>query len=166
MFLASKAASAGLVVILLATGILGPRKMPLPPGADLTNEVPAIEHKNDVKTMQQNLRDKGQYRGEVDGVFALRTRASICGFQKAENLLASGRLNTEMAGELGVSPEGREATCNETTNGKPSAYIKWTKGSRRTSMTVPKAVKPVAAPENSPGNREKTIQAENDNHPQ
>jgi peptidoglycan hydrolase-like protein with peptidoglycan-binding domain len=163
MFLASKAASAGLVVV-LATGILGPRKTPLAPGVNLTNEVPAIERNNDVKTMQQNLRNKGQYRGEVDDVFGLRTRASICGFQKAENLLANGQLKIGTGGELGISPEGREATCNETTKGKPSACIKWTKGSRRTSMTVPKAVKPVAAPENSPGNREKTIQAENDNH--
>src|ERR1700730_2289443 len=104
--------------------------MPFAPGANLTNEVPAIERNNDVKTMQQNLGDKGQYHGEVYDVFGVRTRASICGFQKAENLLATGQLNTETAGELGISSEGREATCNETTKGKPSAYIKWTTGSR------------------------------------
>jgi peptidoglycan hydrolase-like protein with peptidoglycan-binding domain len=145
MFLAGKAAWAGIVFILLTTGISGPRPTPLAPGANLSKEVPAIGHRNDVKKMQQTLRDKGHYRGEVDGVFGLRTRASIRGFQKAENLPVTGELNTQTAGELGVSPEGREETGSETTKGKPSAYIEWGKGSARTSKTLRK-VKPVAAP--------------------
>jgi peptidoglycan hydrolase-like protein with peptidoglycan-binding domain len=79
MFLAGKAAWAGIVFILLTPGISGPAPTPLASGA----KVPAIGHSNDVKKMQQTLRDKGNYRGEVDGVFGLRTRASIRGFQKA-----------------------------------------------------------------------------------
>jgi len=166
MFLASKAAWAGIVFILLTTGISGPRPTPLAPGANLSKEVPVIGHRNDVKKMQQTLRDKGHYRGEVDGVFGLRTRASIRGFQKAENLPVTGELDTQTAGELGVSPEGREETGSETTKGKPSAYIEWGKGSGRTSKTVSKAIKPVAAPQSGRGDREKTLQAENENHPQ
>ncbi len=86
MFLASKAAWAGIVFILLTTGISEPRPTPLASGANLSKEVPAVGHRNDVQKMQQTLRGKGHYRGKVDGVFGLRTRASIRGFQKAENL--------------------------------------------------------------------------------
>jgi peptidoglycan hydrolase-like protein with peptidoglycan-binding domain len=86
MFLASKAAWAGIVFILVTTGILKPPPTPLASGANVSKEVPAAGNRNDVKKMQQVLRDKGHYRGEVDGVSGLRTGASIRGFQKAENL--------------------------------------------------------------------------------
>jgi peptidoglycan hydrolase-like protein with peptidoglycan-binding domain len=97
MFLASKAASAGIVFILLATGISGPRPTLLNSTANLSKEVPAVGHRNDVKAMQESLHKKGHYQGEIDGVFGLRTRASIRGFQKAENLPVTGQLNTETA---------------------------------------------------------------------
>ena len=165
MFLASKAAWAGIVFILLTTGISEPRPTPLASGAN-SKEVPAVGHRNDVKKMQQTLRGKGHYRGKVDGVFGLRTRASIRGFQKAENLPVTGQLDPQTAGKLGVRPEGRAESRYETTKGKPSAGIKWAKGSGRTSKTLRKAVKTVAAPENGRGDNEKTLQAENHNHPQ
>ena len=166
MLLASKAASAGIVFILLATGISGPRPSLLTPTAHLSKEVPVVGHRNDVKTMQQTLRDKGHYRGEVDGVFGLRTRASIRGFQKAENLPATGQLDAQTADKLGVRPEGREKTGYQTATGKPSAYIEWAKGSGRTSKILRKAVQTVAAPESGSRDREKALQAESDNHPQ
>ena len=166
MFLASKTVWAGIVFIFLTTGISRPRPTPLASLADLSKEALAVVHQNDVRKMQQTLRDKGHYRGKVDGVFGLRTRASIRGFQKAENLPVTGQLDTQTAGKLGVRPEGREETGHETTKGKPSAGIKWAKGSERTSKTLRKAVKTVAAPESGRGDRAKTLQAENDNHPQ
>jgi hypothetical protein len=49
MFLASKAAWAGIVFILLTTGISGPRSTLLASEANLSKEVPAVEHRNDVK---------------------------------------------------------------------------------------------------------------------
>ncbi|MGC2536952.1 MAG: peptidoglycan-binding domain-containing protein, partial [Candidatus Sulfotelmatobacter sp.] len=75
MFFASKAACAGIALILLATGISGPRPTPLASGLNRSKEVPAVAHRNDVKKMQQSLQDKGHYSGVVDGVFGLRTRA-------------------------------------------------------------------------------------------
>jgi N-acetylmuramoyl-L-alanine amidase len=116
--------------------------------------------------MQQSLRGKGHYRGEVDGVFGLQTRASIRGFQKAQNLPVTGQLDTQTTGKLGVRPEGREETGYETTKGKPSAGIKWANGSGRKSKTLRKAVTTVAAPESDRGSHDKTLQAENDNRPQ
>ena len=121
---------------------------------------------NEIKKMQETLRNKGHHGGKVDGVFGLRTRASIRAYQKAENLPITGQLDTQTAGKLGVRPVGREETGDETTAGKPSAGIKWAKGPGRTSKTLPKSVKTVAAPESGRGNREKRLQAQNDNHPQ
>ena len=166
MFLASKAAWAGIVFILLTTGISGPRPTPLASGANVSKEVPTAGNRNDVKKMQEMLKGKGHYRGEVDGVFGLRTRASIRGFQEIENLPVTGQLDTQTAGKLGVRPEGREETGYETTKGKPSAGIKLAKGSGRKSKTLWKAVKTAAAPDGGTGAREKTLQAENDNRPQ
>ena len=117
MFLASKAAWAGIVFIFVTTGILRPPPTPLASGVNVSKEVPAAGIRNDVKKMQQILRDKGHYRGEVDGVAGLRTWASIRGFQKAENLPVTGQLDPQTAGELGVRPEGRAESRYETTKG-------------------------------------------------
>ena len=166
MFLASKVAWAGIVFLLLATGISGPRPTLSTSGVDLSKELPAVPHPNDVMSMQQTLLDKGHYRGKVDGVFGLRTRASIRAYQKAENLPVTGQVDTRTADGLGVRPEGQVETGNETTKGKPSAGIKWAKGSGRTSKTLRKTVKTTTATESGQGEDEKALQAENSNHPQ
>jgi peptidoglycan hydrolase-like protein with peptidoglycan-binding domain len=140
MFLASKAAWAGIVFLLLTSGISRPRT-PLASGANVSKEVPTVVQANDVKKIQEALQGNGQYVGKVDGVFGLRTRASIRGFQKAENLPVTGQLDAETAGKLGVRPEGREPTEYEATPGKPSAGIKWDSGSRRASKTLRRAGK-------------------------
>jgi len=150
MFLASKAAWAGIAFLLLTSGISPTRQIPLASEANVGKEVPAVVQQNDlqqvdvqqndVKKIQEALQGNGQYGGrKVDGVFGLRTRASIRGFQKAENLPVTGQLDTETAGKLGVRPEGREQSGYEVTPGKPSAGIKWVPGSRRRSKTLRKA---------------------------
>jgi peptidoglycan hydrolase-like protein with peptidoglycan-binding domain len=153
MFLVSKAAWAGIVSILLTTGISRPRPTLLPSGANLSKEGSAVGRRTDVKQMQEILHSNGNghYRGKVDGVFGLRTQASIRGFQKAENLPVTGQLDMQTAGKLGVRPEGREETGYGTAKGKPSAGIKWAKGSGRTSKKARKAVKTVATPESGRG---------------
>jgi peptidoglycan hydrolase-like protein with peptidoglycan-binding domain len=166
MFLASKAAWAGIVLILLTTGISGPRPAPVASGAPFSKELPAVGRRNAVKKMQEALRDNGHYRGKLDGVFGLRTQAGVRGFQKAENLPVTGQLDTRTAGKLGVRPDGREDAGYAATKGKPSAGIEWPKGSRRSSQTQRKEVTPVAATATGPVDREKTPQAENDNDPQ
>jgi len=165
MFLASKAVLGGIVFILLTTGISGPHTTPRASRVNLSYEVLEVGYRNEVKKMQQTLRGRGHYSGEVDGVFDLRTRASIRGFQKAENLPVTGRLDMQTARLLAVRPEARWETSYETTKGKPSAGIKWDRRSVRSSKTLRKAVKTVAAPESGQADHEKTLPAGGDNHP-
>jgi peptidoglycan hydrolase-like protein with peptidoglycan-binding domain len=160
MLLASKAALAGIVFILVTTGISGSRPTPLASGTDLSKEAPTVGLRTDVEKMQETLRGKGHYHGNLDGVLGLRTRAGIRGFQKAENLPVTGQLDIQTAGGLGVRPEGGEETGNATTKGKPSAGIKWAKGSRGRSRPLQKAVDTVAPPESARGDRGKTLQGE------
>jgi peptidoglycan hydrolase-like protein with peptidoglycan-binding domain len=166
MFFGNKIGWAGIAFTILTTGMLVQGFPRSAAGSDSNKEEVTQLGQNEIKKIQEALRDKGHHRGKIDGVFGLRTRASIRAYQKAENLPITGQLDTPTAGKLGVRPVGRDETGYETTTGKPSAGIKWTKSSGRTNKTLPKAVKTVAAPESGRGNREKTLQAENDNHPQ
>ena len=110
MLLASKAALPAIVFILLSAGVSRPRPMPAASGPNLNKEEPAVWSQNEVGKMQDTLHDKGHYRGKVDGVFGLRTRASIREFQKAENLPVTGQLDSRTAGKLGISLELRGET--------------------------------------------------------
>jgi peptidoglycan hydrolase-like protein with peptidoglycan-binding domain len=162
MLLASKAGWAGIVFILLTTGISGRRPTPVASRADVGDGELAVGPRNDVEQMQETLQNQGHYRGKVDGVFGLRTRASIRGFQKAENLPVTGQLDPQKAGKLGISPENREQTGYEPTKGKPSPSIKWSRGLGPTGKTFQKKLKTVAVPESGLRQGEKTLQPEDD----
>jgi peptidoglycan hydrolase-like protein with peptidoglycan-binding domain len=181
MFLARKIGWAGIAFALLTTGMSLQGFPRSAAGSDSSKaKVAAFVIKNEIKKLQETLRDKGYYRGKVDGVFGLRTRASIRVYQKAEQLPITGQLDIRTADGLGVRPEsnwdnsksagrevgqGSDRAGGEINRDKPSAGIKWAKGSRRTS-TRRKAVKTVAAPEIGRGDQANALQAENDNHPQ
>jgi len=160
MFLAGKAVYAGIVFLLLTTWISGPRPRQLNSIVDPGKEVPGAPHRNDVNTMQLALQDKGHYRGKIDGVLGLRTRASIRAYQKAENLPVTGQLDSQTAGKLGVAEEHREKAGYKTAHSKPSAGIKQSKGSGRSGKTGPNAVKTDSHAEVAE-EREKKVQAEN-----
>ena len=140
MLLASKAAWAGIVFLVLTSGISRPRATPLASGTNVSKVAPTFVQRNNVRKIQEALQDNGQHGAKVDGVFGLRTRASIRGFQKAENLPVTGQLDTQTAGKLGVRPESRVETGYEATQAKPSAGIKWDGRSRRTGRSLRKAV--------------------------
>ena len=164
MSLANKIGWVGIAFALLTSGMLAQDFSRRPAGSDSNKEGVPDSHQNEIKKMQETLRNKGHHRGKVDGVFGRRTRASIRAYQKAENLPITGQMDSQTAGKLGVRPEGSQETGHEATAGKPSAGTQWAKSSGRASKTLP-PVKAVAALEGGRGNRGKTLQAENDNHP-
>ena len=140
MLFAGKIACSGILFLLMTPWISGSRPLPADSGTNLGSEVGETDWK-DVGEMQQTLQDEGHYRGKIDGVFGLRTRASIREFQKAENLPVTGQLDLQTAGKLGVRPEGQVAMNDRSTQDKPSAGITWTDGSRRSGRTLRKPVR-------------------------
>jgi len=182
MSLASKIGWAGIAFTLVTTGMLVQGFPRCAAGSDSNKEkVAAFTVKNEVKKMQETLRDKRHYRGKVDGVFGLRTRASLRAYQKAEHLPITGQGDTRTADGLGLRPEsnrnnsqssgrqdghGSDRAGGEIKRDKPSAGIKWAQGSGRTRKTLRKPVERVAASESGRGDSEKILQAENDNRPQ
>jgi hypothetical protein len=141
MLFASKIACSGILFLLMTPWISGPRPTPVDSGTNLNSNLPAETPGSDVKEMQQTLRHEGRYRGKVDGVFGLRARASIREFQKAKSLPVTGQLDARTAGKLGVRPEARRETGYQATQDKPSAGIKWTRGSRRSSQPLQRPMK-------------------------
>jgi peptidoglycan hydrolase-like protein with peptidoglycan-binding domain len=150
MFFASKIACSGILFLLMTPWTSGPRPTPVDSGTNpgrklvadggLASKEPEETPGSDVKEMQQTLQNKGRYLGKVDGVFGLRTRASIREFQKAESLPVTGQLDVRTAGKLGVRPEVGRETGYQVTQDKPSAGTKWARGSRRSSQTLQRPV--------------------------
>ena len=181
MFLASKTGETGIVFALLISAMFVASLPACAAGPELSKEALAVVHHNDVKKMQQALHDRGHYRGKVDGVIGLRTRASIRSFQKAENLPTTGQLDSRTARTLGVRPEsirsssagarqdlvgGQEQPANEVARGKPWAGTTLPKGTRRPPKPVPKIVPTRAEPKGSQENRGEGLRADNQKQPQ
>jgi len=61
---------------------------------------------NTVKATQTELKQKGYYDGEVDGVLGAQTRAGLRRYQKEKGLAGDGRLTHETANHLGVAGKG------------------------------------------------------------
>jgi peptidoglycan hydrolase-like protein with peptidoglycan-binding domain len=178
MFLAGRATWAAIVFIFLTTGISGPRAKPLASGASPSRKMPAVEHRNEIKNLQETLRNKGHYRGKVDGVFGLRTRASLRAYQKAENFPISGEVDAWTADGLGIRPEsiwdnsGVPGTLSAVPTGlavtmnrsKPSAGIRRAQG--RASKTKRTEVSRTIPTEDNRGEDANQQQAANDKHEQ
>jgi len=162
MLYAGKVGCVGVVFLSVTTWISGPGLTPPASSGSLNRQAAEDQHWSDVngaknsdavRQMQQTLQNEGHYRGKIDGTLGLRTRASLRGFQRAENLPVTGQLDVQTAGKLGVTAEVRTETSHETTKEKPSAGIKWTKDSRRPSKTRRLAVKRSATPESDEGEK-------------
>jgi peptidoglycan hydrolase-like protein with peptidoglycan-binding domain len=173
MSLANKIGSVGITFALLTAGMSVQGFARNPAGSDSNKQgVSTFVIKNEIRKMQETLLIKGHYRGKVDGVFGLRTRASIRAYQKAENLPVTGQVDARTADRLGIRPEskwdnskssGQEAghgsdwAVGELKRDKPSAGIG--RAERRTNKTLRKTP---PGSESGRGDREKTLQAEND----
>jgi peptidoglycan hydrolase-like protein with peptidoglycan-binding domain len=170
MFPNSKTLWTRFVLSFLTAGILGLSLMPLAYGASRSDEKPTGLHPGDIKKVQEALRDKGHYTGQVDGVLGPQTRAGIRQYQESENLPVTGHLDSQTAGKLGVGPEsaggsfkgagqevgeGGEQAGHEMKQGKPVAAGKeMGKGLGRGGKKVGKGIKKAVSPESDRGDRE------------
>jgi len=82
-----------------------------------------------VKAVQQALKDKGMDPGNVDGKMGPKTQSALREYQKKEGLKESGRLDTETMAKLGVAktsdtgtttPSASPSTDSSTTGSTPS----------------------------------------------
>jgi len=163
MDLNSKTIWTRVVFAFLATGMLGLSLTPLAFAANPQEAKPAVSHSQDIKKVQESLRDKGYYHAKVDGVLGPQTRAGIRQYQKDENLPVTGRLDSKTAGKLGVEPKsvggefkqagkdvghGSEKAGHEMKEGKPLASGKeFGKGVGRFGKSVGRAVKKAVSPD-------------------
>jgi peptidoglycan hydrolase-like protein with peptidoglycan-binding domain len=69
-----------------------------------------------VKAVQQALKDKGLDPGEVDGKMGPKTQQAIRDYQQKEGLKATGRIDTETASKLGV-----QAKADTSSTSSPAA---------------------------------------------
>jgi hypothetical protein len=152
MSLNKKAVWTRVIFILLMTGMLGLSLTPWASAADRDN----------IKKVQQTLRDKGFDPGPIDGHMGSQTREAISQYQKSENLPVTGHLDGETAGKLGVGQEsvggdfkaagkdvgrGGEGVGHEMKQGKPIAAGKDMgegvgKGAKKVGKGIKKAVSP------------------------
>ena len=178
MFLASKIGWAGIALTLLTTGMSLQAFPQSTAGSDSNKEkVAAFVVKNEIRKMQEILRDKGHYRSKIDGVLGLRSRASIRAYQKAENLPITGQVDARTADGLGLRPEstwgnsksagrevgqGSDRGSGEIKPDKPSAGIR--RVERRASNISRKEVSRATAVEDNRGDGANKQQAENEEH--
>jgi peptidoglycan hydrolase-like protein with peptidoglycan-binding domain len=171
MFRTSKRVWAGMVFTFLTAGVLGLGLTSSAFAVNPSEEKSTGLHHKDIKKVQETLRDKGYYAGEIDGRMGSKTRAGIRQYQKSENLPVTGHLDAETAGKLGVGPEsvsgsfksagqevgkGGEEVGHEMKKGKPIAAGKeMGKSVGRAGKKVGKGVKEAVSPESDRGDQEK-----------
>jgi peptidoglycan hydrolase-like protein with peptidoglycan-binding domain len=168
MFLASRTVGTGIVFALLTTGMLTLSLTYLAAGSDFRQEAPALLQTSDVKRLQQALQDGGYYHGKIDGVMGLRTRASIRGFQKAENLPVSGQIDLQTSRKLGVVSENIVKNRKQIgpPKNKPWAGTRTMTAVRPTRNTLPKGVPSAAHAESGQEHRQDRLRAQNEKQPQ
>jgi peptidoglycan hydrolase-like protein with peptidoglycan-binding domain len=95
--------------------------------------------KDDIKKVQEALKDKGQDPGPADGVMGAQTQKALRAFQSANGLKASGRLDEETAKKLGVEKGSSSAE-------KGSSSMKGS--SSKESSSTPAAKEPSTSSKN------------------
>lgn len=69
-----------------------------------------------VKTMQQKLKNWGYYTGAVDGIFGKQTKNAVIYFQKKNGLVADGIVGTKTLKALGMSSSGSSSSGGSYSN--------------------------------------------------
>jgi len=73
-----------------------------------------------VKAIQQALKDQGHDPGEIDGKMGPKTQAALRDFQQKQGLKASGRLDAETSAKLGVEAKTSAAPSSSSPAASPS----------------------------------------------
>ena len=74
-----------------------------------------------IKKIQQALKDKGHDPGPIDGNMNARTQQALRAFQKSQNLTVTGTLDSSTASALGVAPSSAVGSGSSSSNGTGSS---------------------------------------------
>jgi putative peptidoglycan binding protein len=77
-------------------------------------------NKDDVKKVQEALKDKGNDPGPADGVLGPQTQKALRAFQSAQGLKSTGRLDSETAKALGIE-HGSSSMSSPSSSKTPSS---------------------------------------------
>ena len=99
--------------------------------------------KDEVKAVQQALKDKGHDPGMIDGVMGPKTKAALKDFQKKEGLKESGMLDTETRAKLEIKTSAAGASAPSaspaTGSGQDAAKGKTSSSGQDASKSSPSA---------------------------
>jgi peptidoglycan hydrolase-like protein with peptidoglycan-binding domain len=68
--------------------------------------------REDVKSVQEALKDKGHNPGPIDGVMGPQTQQALRNFQRAQNIQQTGQLDSSTASALGVTLSSNSSMGN------------------------------------------------------
>jgi peptidoglycan hydrolase-like protein with peptidoglycan-binding domain len=72
-----------------------------------------------VKAIQQALKDQGHDPGDIDGIMGPKTQAALRDYQQKQGLKATGRLDAETSAKLGV--EAKTSAAPSASGSSPAA---------------------------------------------
>ena len=87
-----------------------------------------------VKAVQQALKDKGHDPGDIDGIMGPKTQAALKEYQQKEGLKATGRLDSETSAKLGVEAKASGGPSSPAASPSTSASSSESKSKGDSSM--------------------------------
>jgi peptidoglycan hydrolase-like protein with peptidoglycan-binding domain len=118
-----------------------------------------------VKAIQQALKDQGHDPGEIDGIMGPKTEAALRDYQQKQGLKATGHLDAETSAKLGVeaktsaAPSSSSSPAASPSTSAPSSSD--TKAKSDTGMKSDSSTKSDSA--TKPGNKADTSAKPSDN---
>lgn len=80
----------------------------------------------DIKLVQQKLKNWGYYKGKVDGIYGSQTKSAVRLFQKRNGLKVDGIVGNKTLAAMGISPsklQGGSGSSTSGTNGYTSSDV-------------------------------------------
>ena len=98
-----------------------------------------------IKQIQQALKDKGHDPGPIDGNMNARTQQAIRDFQKSQKLTVTGTLDSSTASALGVTPSSSPGAGRSSSGSSGSGSDSSGKGSSSVPSVTPGGANPGSA---------------------
>jgi len=95
-----------------------------------------------VKAVQQALKDQGHDPGDIDGVMGPKTQAALRDYQQKQGLKASGRLDAETTAKLGVDAKTSAAPSSTSPAASPSTSAPASSDTKASSGKTDTSAKP------------------------